>query len=129
MPDDNEPKLSVRLKTDDAGHPTFIDGPDHRRYNVVLKVENAPPDAYAATFELDPSTHYDPVHTLRPEPDGGFSLETTTTGDFPVVVRLRRSKGEDVVLKDSITRGLRRTHAPGDGAAPIAEALSYIAEH
>ncbi len=129
MPDDNEPKLSVQLKTDDGGHPTFIDGPDHRRYNVILTVENAPPDAYAATFELDPSTHYDPVRTLKPEPDGGFRLETTAAGDFPVVVRLRRSKGEDLVLKDGIARSLRRTHAPGDGPHPLAEALSYIAEH
>jgi hypothetical protein len=31
MPDDNGPKLSVQLKTDDAGHPTFVDSPDHRR--------------------------------------------------------------------------------------------------
>ena len=96
---------------------------------MILKVENAPPDSYAAAFKLDPSTHYDPVHTVRPEPDGSFSLDTTTTGDFPGVVRLHRGKGDDLVLKDSITRGLRRSHAPSDGAAPIAQALSYVAEH
>jgi hypothetical protein len=129
MADGNEPKLSVQLQTDDAGHRTFVDSPDHRRYGVILKVKNAPPNTYAATFNLDSSTHYDPVHTLRPEPDGCFSLDTTTTDDFPVVVRLHRSKGEDLVLNDSITRSLRRSHAPGDDAAPIAQARSYVAEH
>jgi hypothetical protein len=96
MPDDTEPKLTVQLKLDGAGDPTFVEGPDHRRYNLIVQVENAPPDAYAATFELDPSITYDAVHTLRPEPDGGFRLETTTYGDSPVVVRLRRSNGEDL---------------------------------
>lgn len=129
MPDDTEPKLTVQFKLDETGHPTFIDGPEHRRYNVILEVENAPPDAYAATFELDPSTSYDAVHTLKPEPNGGFRLETTTYGDFPVVVRLRRSAGEDLVLKDGVARGLRRMHTRVMALAPISEALSYIADH
>ncbi len=129
MPSETEPKLTMHLKLDDAGRPTFVDGPDHRRYNVVLEVENPPPDAYVAVFELDPSTSYDAVHTLKPEPDGGFRLETSTYADYPVVVRLHRSKGEDLVLKDGIARGLRRMHAPAGDLATVNEALSYIAEH
>jgi hypothetical protein len=129
MPDDTEPKLTVQLKLDDAGHPIFVDDTKHRRYNVIMEVENAPSDTYAATFELDPTTSYDAVRTLKPEPDGGFRLETTTYGDYPVVVRLRRSNGEDLILKDGIARGLRRTHAPTGALAPVSEALSYIAEH
>jgi hypothetical protein len=97
-PDDTEPKLTVQLKLDRAGHPMFVDRPDQRQYDLILEVENAPPDTYAATFEVDPSTTYDAVHTLRPNPNGGFRLDTTTYGDSPVVVRLRRSNGEDLVL-------------------------------
>ena len=104
-----------------------------RAITVSIGTRRSPPrispDTYAATFEVDPSTTYDAVHTLRPEPDGGFRLETITYGDSPVVVRLRRSNGEDLVLKDGIARGLRRTHAPARDLAPLSEALSYIAEH
>jgi hypothetical protein len=69
------------------------------------------------------------VHTLKPEPNAGFRLETTTYGNFPVVVRLRRIAGEDLVLKDGVARGLRRMHTPVMALAPISEALSYIADH
>ena len=130
MPNDAEvPKLTVHLKLDVAGRPTFVEGPDRRRYGLILEVENAPPDAYAATFELDPAITYDAAHTLRPNPNGGFRLETTTYGDSPVIVRLFRSNGEDLVLKDSIARGLCRTHAPARDLAPFSEALSYITQH
>jgi hypothetical protein len=129
MPIEAEPKLTVQLKLDGSGNPIFVQGPEHRRYDVILEVENVPPDAYAATFEFDPSTTYDAFHTLRPKPDGGFHLETTTYGDSPVVVRLRRSKGGDLLLMEGIARGLRRTHATAGDLAPFREALSYIAEH
>jgi hypothetical protein len=95
---------------------------------LILKVENAPKDAYAATFELDASASYDPVHTLKAEPDGGFRLETSTSGDSSVVARLHLANGKDLVLKDGIVRGLRRTHGSTSDVAPLGEALSYIAD-
>jgi len=130
MQDDTQPKLTMQLKLDTAGNPTFVEDSEHRQYNVILEVENAPPDAYAATFELDSATSYDAVHTRSPDSDGRFRLETTTYGDYPVVVRLHRSNGEDLVLKEGFNRGLRRTHGPyARDVLPINEAISYIAEH
>jgi hypothetical protein len=126
---ESEPNLTIRLKTDPGGRPTFQEGADHRHYAVIFEIENAPPDAYAATFELDPSSYYDPVRTLRPQAEGQFRLETTTYGDYPVVVRLFRAKGEDVVLKDSVARALRRAYRQDTQAPEVDEALTYIAAH
>jgi hypothetical protein len=126
----DDPTLSVRLETDEAGSPEFVEGDDKRHYKVVFEIENAPPDAYAATFELDASSYCDSVRTLRPESDGKFRLATTTCGDYPVIVRLHRSKGEDRILKDSVFRGLKRARGRIMAAGPrIDEALSYIHEH
>ena len=36
---------------------------------------------------------------LSPGAAGKFRLETTTTGDYPLVVRLHRAKAQDMVLK------------------------------
>lgn len=74
---ESEPNLTIRLKTDPGRRPTFQEGTDHRHYGVIFEIENAPADAYAATFELDPSSYYDPVRTLRPQAEGQFRLETT----------------------------------------------------
>jgi len=128
MPDIDEPRLTVRLKTDEAGRPAFIDGRRFRHYKVVSEVENAPADAFAATFDLDPA-YYDPSRTVQPQSTGRFRLETTTYGDFPLTVRLRRSKGEDIVLKEGVARALRRAYAPAGAEMPFGQAVSYITEH
>ena len=70
MPDNN-PKITVRLETEEQGNPEVMPGGKKRHYKVVFEVENAPPDTYLATFKLDPS-YYDPVRTLKPERDGKF---------------------------------------------------------
>lgn len=128
-PQPEDPTLSVRLETDDAGSPEYVEGDAKRHYKVVFEIENAPPDAYAATFELDPS-YYDSVRTLPPGNDGKFRLATTTYGDYPIIVRLHRSKGEDRVLKESVFRGLKRARGRLMAASPgIDAALSYIQEH
>jgi hypothetical protein len=124
-----DPRLTVRLETDALGIPAFVEGDDKRHYKVVFEIEDAPADAYAATFELDPAI-YDPVRTVKAGSDGKFRLETTTFGDYPVIVRLHRSKGDDRVLKESVFRGLRRARGTMMVDSPgVSEALSYIAEH
>lgn len=45
---------------------------------------------------------------LSPGAAGKFRLETTTTGDYPLVVRLHRAKAQDMVLKEGVVRGLKR---------------------
>ena len=127
MTSDTSPKLTVRLETDPAGRPVVLAGPDHRHYKVVFEVENAPPDTYAATFDLDPETYSDPSRTLRPDAKGRFLLKTTTYGDYPLVVRLRRSRGEDIMLRANVASGLRAAHGPAGG--DVRQALEYISAH
>jgi hypothetical protein len=127
MPDQG-PKLTVHLETDEQGNPAVVGGDAKRHYKVVFEVENAPPDTYAATFELD-SSRYDPVRTLEPERDGRFRLETTTFGDFPLVVRLHRAKAQDVVLKEGVVRGLKRARESMPANPEVDAALSDIANH
>jgi hypothetical protein len=125
---DNEPKLIVHLETDEHGNPAVVSGGNKQHYKVVFEVENAPPDAYAATFELDPS-YYDPVRTLQPEQDGKFRLKTTTFGDFPLVVRLHRAKAQDMILKEGVARGLKRARSSMPANPGIDAALAEIADN
>lgn len=124
----DSPELVVQLKTGPDGRPAVVEDGDRRHYGVVFEVRNPPMDAFAATFELD-ETHYDPARTLRPDPNGGFRLETTTHGDYPVVVRLRTGQGRDVLLKDSLVRNLRRHSVEAAANPAVMEALDYIAGH
>lgn len=121
-----QPKLAVRLKTDPAGNPRFVEGEKRRHYRIVFEIENAPEDVYLAQVDLDPSYH-DPVRNLERGPDGAFRLETTTYGDYPIVVHLYRSNGYDVVLSDSVARALRRSSTPV--APAVEQAVDYISRH
>ena len=128
-----EPKLAVRLQTDKDGRPIVVQRGGTRHYSVVLEIQNAPADTYAATFELDP-TDYDPVRTLTPDAHGNIRLNTTTSGDYPVLVRISRSGGANTVLKESVARALRRGYetepsTTGEDRSAISQALSDIAAH
>jgi hypothetical protein len=121
-----QPTLTVRLKTDSAGKPRFFTGTRHRHYRVVFEIANAPKDAYLAQVELDPS-YPEPVRNLERDPDGVFRLETTTYGDYPVLVHLYRSNGYDPVLRDNIARALRRSAT--DASPKVQQAIEDIARH
>ena len=130
MVNETDPKLIARLETDDAGRPVMHEASSGlRHYGVVFEVENAPSDAYAATFDLDPETYYDPSRTLSRDDDGRFRLHTTTYGDYPVMVKLWRSDGANVALSASVARGLRASHATSIASPDMQDALVYIAEH
>jgi hypothetical protein len=105
----SEPKIIVHLATESEGDPTMAKG-THRSARTVLEVENAPADTYAATFELDPS-YYDPVSIVRPDPDGKFRLETTGYTNHPVIVRLHRTPGKEITLREWVGGGLKRAQA------------------
>ncbi len=119
------PRLIARFETDERGAPSFLPGKNLRHYKIVLEVENPPPDAYAATFELDP-TYYDPVRTISPDHDGKFRLEMASYGDYPVTVKMRTKQGE-VPLINTLSQALE--NAQQSGAPAITEAISYIANH
>lgn len=121
----NSPELLARLATDERGQPSAVPGKRVTHYRVEFEVRNPPPDTYAATFELDES-YPDRIRTLPPNPDGQFRLRTTTYGDYPVVVRLRTRKGEQVVFTESVANALRRGMDETAGA-PVRLAIEAIA--
>lgn len=126
-------RLTIRLETDERGAPIVTERDGQRSYAVVMEVENPPRDTFAATFELDDS-YYDPVRVLTPDPSGRIRLKTFTRGDFPVFVRLSRREGANTVLKESVSRALRRdatNRAVLDPSvtAAINRALDDIATH
>lgn len=120
-----EPRLSIHLEADANGTPKFVAGQNHKHYNVVFEIEDAPADAYAAIYELDPS-YYDPIQIVERDDNGRFQLKTTTFGDFPLVVRLRRETGEEIVLKAVVARALRREAPPSPAfEAALGEIARY----
>jgi hypothetical protein len=124
----NEPRLVVRLQTDDAGHPVVKCRSERAYHGVVFEVQNAPADAFVAHFEFDPS-YRDDVRSVVRSADGSFRLEGAAGGDCPFVVRLFRSGGVDMILRDGVAKGLRREYGAGMIPPPIAQAVSEIAAH
>jgi hypothetical protein len=123
------PKIVARLKTDAAGRPMILERSGQRHYQVVFEIADAPPDAYAATFELDPS-YYDSVRSVLPSSEGKLQLATSTYGDYELMVRLQTKEGE-LRLSDSVSNALRRglTSSASSPTPAIEEALSDIGEH
>jgi hypothetical protein len=124
-----EPELLIRLTTDAEGRPLVVSGnTPFTHYGVEFEVENPPEDTYAATFELD-STNVNPVRTLPPDSNGKFRLVTSTSGDYPVVVRLRTKHGREVTLKESVAKALRKGAVGFTVTPAYLDALNDIADH
>jgi len=121
----DEPKLIAQFEMDPDGAPKIIDARGKKHYKIVFKVKDAP-EAYAATFELDPS-YIDPVRNVSPDTIGEFALKTTTYGDYAVKVLLQTKEGQ-LQLTDSVSNALSRGTGP-ERSALIDEALAYIKEH
>lgn len=122
------PRLVASFETDNYGNPAFVRRGDKNHYRVSFEVEDAPPSAYAATFELAPD-YYDPVRTLRPDADGKFRLKTTTYGDFDVKVVLRTSDGKEQTLMANLKSALEKSLKSAAGQPKFIEALNDIAAH
>src|ERR1700761_5805377 len=100
----SEPRLVIRLQTDEAGQPVIKRRSERNYYGVVFEVRNAPADAFIARFEFDPSYSDDSRSVVR-SPEGTFRLEAATDGDCPLVVRLLRPGEVDMLLRDGVARG------------------------
>jgi hypothetical protein len=120
------PRLIARFETDAEGKPRFTQDSDKRHYRLVFEIENAPPDAYAATFELHP-TYYDPVRTVTADQDGKIRLETSSYGDYLLKVLLRTKKGE-IPIADTVSHALQKSHATANNPA-LDQALADIEGH
>lgn len=124
----DEPRLVVRLQTDEAGQPVIRRRSERNYYGVVLEVQDAPADAFIARFDFDPS-YSDDSRSVHRSPQGTFRLEVATDGDCPLVVRLLRPGEVDVILRDGVVRGLRREYGSDILPPTIAQAVSDIAAH
>lgn len=120
-----DPRIVVRFLTDANHEPIYVQRGKFQHYQVEIEAVGLPADAYAVQFELDES-YYDPVRTVTPDSEGRFRFTTTTYGDFPVIARVMRTKGDKLTLKTGLTRALRDTI--GESAA-LREANNYIAVH
>jgi len=122
------PVLAIRFVIDEAGNPEFVKTPEmeHKHYKLNFEVENAPADAYAATFILHES-YYDPVRTVRPDRDGHLRLSTTSYGDYDVKVHLRTPQGE-LQLVDTVTGALKRARSSMPPGPAVDEAIAYLEE-
>ncbi len=118
------PQLLARIKTSADGNPDFYVRNGKKHYRIVLEVDNAPANAYAATFELDP-TYYDRLRTKSPDSDGKFRLETSTYGDYNIGVSLRTIDGREPSFRTSVKAALERVQE--NLANP--EAVKDIASH
>ncbi|MBM3562606.1 MAG: hypothetical protein FJX48_05485 [Alphaproteobacteria bacterium] len=122
------PQLVARLETDNSSAPVVVESGGKQHYRIDFEVRNAPKDAYAATFELDADTYYNPVRTLRPDNDGAFRLSTSTYGDYDVKVLLRTSEG-DVPLSSSVRNALEKSRDEMSAGPMVDDAIAYIAGH
>jgi len=122
------PQLHARLLTNERGDPIFVESKGRKHYRIQFEVKDAPKDAYAATFELDPKTYYDPTRTLAPDDAGNFVLSTTTYGDYPVSVQLRTKEGV-VPLVSSVKEALEKSRAQMGSSPEVDTAIDYIAHN
>ena len=100
-------------------------GSSLRHYKIRLFLETSNPQVERVIYKLDP-TYYDPVRESL-DASNKFAVETTTYGDYPVVVEAQVG-GQLIRTRAQLTELLRERHADTQDHM-IADALSYIAEH
>lgn len=121
-----QPEIVARFETDPQGDPQFIEGEEKKHYKVVFEVQNAPPDVYAAQFELDPTTYYDSLRTVQPDDEGKLVLKTTSYGDYPVKVTLHTKEGRFLEVQEKLSQALNRARAEMPENPTIDKAISDI---
>src|SRR5437870_5694499 len=127
MASSRSPQIVARFETDAQGNPKFFQDAKKKHYKLVFEIQNAPPNVYAATFELHP-TYYDPIRTLTPDDDGKLRLKATSYGDYDLKVRLRTKEGEIQII-DSVAHALKRMRHEMSQNPSIDQAIADIAKH
>lgn len=115
--------IGAELELSPDGEPVTETIRGTRYYKLRLFLENAPPDAYAVTYELHES-YYDRVREVRKGPD--FSETVFTYGDYDVQAYVRTRSGVRPLVVN-LSAALRRTHPRP--APAVARALKEIAEN
>ena len=119
------PIIVAEFEFDEDGKPVRIESGGMQHYRIRLKVTDAPADAYAVTYHLDP-TYHEPVREARNEASG-FEEELTSYGDYVVRAQIRSKTGVSAVATP-LSLALEKTYSSNDSPA-IVHALSYIRDH
>lgn len=101
-------RLAARFVLDAKGVPVAVTGNRLHHYEIQLRVDDPPPDAYAVTYELHDS-YYDPIRESRGK-SRGFAEDITSYGDFVVQARVR-AKARTIATAALLSEALRRGHA------------------
>ena len=119
------PIIMAEFEVDDEGKPICIESDGLQHFRIKLKVADAPSDAYAVTYHLDP-TYHEPVREAR-DVASGFVEELTSYGDYTVNAKIRSKTGVSAVAT-RLSRALEKTYKSTDSPG-ITEALTYIRDH
>lgn len=118
-----ETTIRAELELSPAGEPVTETIRGTRYFKVRLFLADAPPDAYAVTYELHES-YYDRVREVRKGPD--FSETIFTYGDYDVRAYVR-TRGGVRPLVANLSAALRQSHP--HPSPSMARAMKEIAEN
>jgi hypothetical protein len=121
-----DPKIRAEFIVDDAKAPLVVEKDGKKHFHIRLFVDDAPTDAYAVTYELDPS-YYDAVREAR-DADQAFAEDLTSFGDYTVRANVRTRSGRKLV-RDELSRALARSYPHEEAPPAILDALAYIRQH
>ena len=120
-----QPELKAEFVLDPGGKPKFVERNGKRHYDIRLRVDSAPDDAYGVTYELDPS-YYDAVREAKDVPGGRFEENINSYGDYVIRAAVRAKSGP-TILKDSLAVALKRSYLePAIASNDIQKALQDI---
>jgi hypothetical protein len=121
----DSPVIKAEFELDENGKPMRVESGGLRHYHIRLLVTDAPDDAYAVTYHLDP-TYHDPVREAR-DRSSGFAEELTSYGDYVIQAKVRAKTGVSAV-SIPLSRALEASYGAGVSAA-ISDALRDIRDH
>ena len=111
------------------GRPSFIERGEKKHYRIRLFLKDAPPDAVTVTYQLD-DTYKNPIR-LIPAGDPAFTEYTTSYGDYPVQVAVRRKSNPNAIeflTGEKLSNALKDNYAESSDPA-IHEAIQELAAH
>lgn len=120
-----KPVLTARFDLDAQGRPVFTQSNGVRHYKINYRVNQPPDGTFAVRYTLD-STYNDPVRETT-NAESGFKLHTTSYGDYPVKVDIRR-RGGNIEVVEILSRLLARSHE-SEMSPEIQAAIEDIRTH
>lgn len=115
-------KIEAELVLDESRQPIAIPVEGMKNYKIRLRVETKDPKIERVVYRLDP-TYYDPVRETE-DSTNNFEIETTTYGDYPVVVDVQ--VGNEIVRQEVLLSELLKESYLGGADEKIDDAIKDI---